>query len=286
MTSPSPKRRKTSPTGSVPGNLSPARKTPTRASFLSPTKASLARSNPRLLPRPTSAGSRDSRPNSRGEAIARAQEARAYILGDLEKAQPVPNVQAEQRESLEDAPQALPGAEAEREAPNKQTVSENGVTTSQKRQEPSVNHRVPEEEADLPLTPKEQGLQELEDTPRRGILYSSPSKRLRRNKTSAKPSPLKPKQLLAISNTDTSLANDGTAEERPQTTERDKKEEQSQVAPPHDPKEEGKRQEKERLLLQLKRLQDEVQLYERTVEKSLSPASDDLLDDVDLEELM
>lgn len=196
----------------------------------------------------------------------------------------MPNVQAEQRESREDAPQALPGAEAEREAPNKQTVSENGVTTPQKRQESSVNHRVPEE-ADLPLTPKEQGLQEPEDTPRRGILYSSPSKRLRHNKTSAKPSPLKPKQLLATSNTDTPLANEGAAEERPQTTEREEKEEQSQVAPPHDPKEEGKRQEKERLLLQLKRLQDEVQLYERTVEKSLSPASNDLLD-VDLEELM
>ena len=285
MASPS-KRRKTSLTGSVPGNLSPARKTPARASFLSPTKASLARFNPGLLPYPTSASSGDSRPNNRGEAIARGQEVRAYILGDPEKAQPVPNVQAEQRESREDAPQALLGAEVEREPPNKQTVSENAVITPQKRQESSVNHRAPEEEADLPLTPKEQGLQEPEDTPRRGILYSSPSKRLRRKKTSAKPSPLKPKQLLVTSNTDTLLADDGAAEERPQITERDEKEEKSQVAPPHDPKEEGKRQEKERLLLQLKRLQDEVQLYERTLEKSLNPASDDLLDDVDLEELM
>ena len=285
MVSPSPKRRKASPTRSVPGNLSPARKKPTRASFLSPTKASLARFNPGLFPRPPSAGSGDSRPNSRGKAIARGQEARAYILGDLEKAQPVPNVQAGQRGPREDAPQVLLGAEVERETSNKQTVPENGVTTPQKRQESPVNHRAPEEEADLPLTPKEQGLQEPEDAPRRGILYSSPSKRPRRNKTSAKPSPLKPKQLLVTSNTDTSLADDGATEERSQTTGRGEKEEQSQVAPPHDLKEGGERQEKERLLLQLKRLRDEVQLYERTVEKSLSPASDDLLD-VDLEELM
>ncbi|MCJ1250947.1 hypothetical protein MMC30_008176 [Trapelia coarctata] len=61
------KRRKLSPTVSVAVNASAPRDrpvtregqqtTPSRASFLSPTKASLARFNPSLLPRPKSAGS-------------------------------------------------------------------------------------------------------------------------------------------------------------------------------------------------------------------------------------
>ncbi|KAH0548109.1 hypothetical protein GP486_008161 [Trichoglossum hirsutum] len=66
MASSPPKRRKTSPTGSIPIDATPRRKEPSladaphtapgRASFLSPTKASLARFNPGLLERPKSAG--------------------------------------------------------------------------------------------------------------------------------------------------------------------------------------------------------------------------------------
>ncbi|OCL08743.1 hypothetical protein AOQ84DRAFT_354346 [Glonium stellatum] len=285
MASPSPKRRKTSPTGSVPGNLSPMRKTPTRASFLSPTKASLARFNPELLPRPTSAGSGDPRPHSRGEAIAHGQEAHAYILGNPEKVQPAPNVQIEQPESREDALQASSGAEVEREASNRQPVSKNGAASLQKGEESTVNPRAQEEEADLPLTPKEQGLRGPEDTPRRGILYSSPSKRLRRNKTSAKPSPLKPKQPSVTAYNDASLA-DGATGERPLAIGRGEKDKQPQAAPPPHPKEKAKKQEKERLLLQMKSLQDEVQLYERVVERSRSVSSDDPPDDIDLDELI
>jgi hypothetical protein len=65
MASSPPKRRKTSPTTSIPVDATPQRKEPSvvdaphtapdRASFLSPTKASLARFNPGLLERPKSA---------------------------------------------------------------------------------------------------------------------------------------------------------------------------------------------------------------------------------------
>jgi hypothetical protein len=69
------KRRKTSPTTAIRidategdaeiVNVEEVRqKTPQRASYMSPTKSSLSRFNPKLLPRPTSAGSGTSRPPS------------------------------------------------------------------------------------------------------------------------------------------------------------------------------------------------------------------------------
>lgn len=72
------KRRKTSPTTSIPIDAPatpsriPVRKdgsktTPRRPSFASPTKASLSRHNPQLLNRPTSSGSGIERPSSRGK---------------------------------------------------------------------------------------------------------------------------------------------------------------------------------------------------------------------------
>jgi len=78
MDSSSPsKRRKTSPTTSVAvdaPSLIPGRNgeatTPSRASFLSPTKASLARFNPGLLPRPRSAGIGAQRPGSQGNGVS------------------------------------------------------------------------------------------------------------------------------------------------------------------------------------------------------------------------
>ncbi|KAI9833156.1 MAG: hypothetical protein M1819_003778 [Sarea resinae] len=71
-----PKRRKTSPTTAVaietttrtPPPPSPRRPTSSHASYLSPTKASLSRFNPGLLPRPRSAGNDVQRPSSRDSA--------------------------------------------------------------------------------------------------------------------------------------------------------------------------------------------------------------------------
>lgn len=75
------KRRKTSPTTSVPVNASntpsripipsqPGSRTPSRRpSFASPTKASLSRHNPQLLNRPSSSGENSGRPGSRGRNL-------------------------------------------------------------------------------------------------------------------------------------------------------------------------------------------------------------------------
>lgn len=74
--SPSKRRKISSPTFAVdapntaglPSALNGQITTPTRASFLSPTKASLARFNPGLLPRPRSAGNEAQRPGSQESA--------------------------------------------------------------------------------------------------------------------------------------------------------------------------------------------------------------------------
>jgi hypothetical protein len=79
------KRRKTSPTTSVPVNApsTPSRIPvlsqgaqilPSRPSYASPTKASLARHNPQLLTRPSSAGPGAERPGSRGNTQDAATE--------------------------------------------------------------------------------------------------------------------------------------------------------------------------------------------------------------------
>jgi hypothetical protein len=85
------KRRKTSPTTSVPVDAPTtpsripvppqdgAKALPGRPSFASPTKASIARHNPQLLKRPSSSGSGTERPESRGKA----DDVFAKVLGEI-----------------------------------------------------------------------------------------------------------------------------------------------------------------------------------------------------------
>ncbi|KAK7556645.1 hypothetical protein IWX49DRAFT_614909 [Phyllosticta citricarpa] len=95
MDPPSPKRRKPSPTG--PGNIvietgdfrprNQLRRTPPRrASYQSPTKASLSRFNPDILARRASISS-DKQPNP-GDPTSRGQRARAFVLGETDQLDP------------------------------------------------------------------------------------------------------------------------------------------------------------------------------------------------------
>jgi hypothetical protein len=82
MDEPARKRRKTSSPAEQPS--SPLKRPPRRPSFASPTKASLARNYPNLLPtRPTAAAS-PSRPSSRGDLLSRGKQARAFVLGETD----------------------------------------------------------------------------------------------------------------------------------------------------------------------------------------------------------
>ncbi|KZM27055.1 hypothetical protein ST47_g1834 [Ascochyta rabiei] len=129
MNEPPHKRRRTSSPSQAPS--SPLRKPPRRPSFASPTKASLARNYPNLLP---------TRTPPRDDIRSRGKQALAFVLGE-DRTPP---------EGTEDAG---------------------------------------EEESELPATPSQGGLEGQEE-PRRGILFSSPSKRPPRAPSVFKRSPL------------------------------------------------------------------------------------------------
>ncbi|KAH8783891.1 hypothetical protein BGZ57DRAFT_757774 [Hyaloscypha finlandica] len=114
------KRRKTSPTTSLPVDApaTPSRipvprqdgaKTmPSRPSFASPTKASLAKHHPQLLNRPSSSGSGSGRPESRGKDL---QNVFSKTLGETQ--------------SSTEAPYVITGEERERFQSNGSSTQEN-----------------------------------------------------------------------------------------------------------------------------------------------------------------
>ncbi|KAF2473378.1 uncharacterized protein BDR25DRAFT_257794 [Lindgomyces ingoldianus] len=187
MDEPLSKRRKTSPLEDIDRSSSPLKQPPRRGitpldadrstsplkkpprrgsfqSFASPTKASLARHNPGLLLRPTSAGST----TSREEIRARGKQRPASLLGE-----------AEGPSQVEEAP---------RSDDQEQTTAASL---------PLEN--VDEEEEDLPATSSAMALS-WQGTPRRGILANSPSKPPPRRKAPVKPSLFKSRALQELQN--------------------------------------------------------------------------------------
>ncbi|KAI9700972.1 MAG: hypothetical protein M1820_006617 [Bogoriella megaspora] len=201
METPSAKRRKT--THDQPNEDNGLRSTPRRASFMSPTKASLARFNPNLLSDLPTNANVASRPASRGGNTSKGAGLRNYVLGEKATAK------EDSRPLQEPAsdPFVTTNEENNDRRRGAKLTAQHGNTNStvapEKRAPLRVSSRTNilpppvEDEADLPATP--QGLEELEyDPPPRGILFSSPSKRGRRTKTlqeKLKSSPLKPVQL-------------------------------------------------------------------------------------------
>lgn len=179
MDEPARKRRKTNSPEERERQSSPLRKPPRRPSFASPTKSSLARNYPNLL-RPTSAGA-GSRPSSRGDIRARGRQARAFVLGETE------TNDSQSQESGENTNSTMPSA---RQYPKNNTPPARKVFRHQ--DVPVSIGAIHDEEPELPATPSQRGLEE-QDGPRRGILFSSPSKRPPRMKDTVKRSPLRPK---------------------------------------------------------------------------------------------
>jgi len=241
MDEPARKRRKTSsPPAERPS--SPLRKPPRRPSFASPTKASLARNYPNLLPsRPTSAGS-PSRPDSRGDILARGKQARAYVLGET-------NVQKDLSQELSQEKEAEDGTAGAQQRP---TSAQNTTPRAQR----TVGHRsaaIPlgaaEDEPELPATPSQRGLEE-EDGPRRGVLFSSPSKRPPRVKGPVKQSPLRPKAPPVQEAFSTQHIENGLEDGDARKTD--------EKRPPPDPELEKRKQEKARLEREVAELEAEV----------------------------
>ena len=106
-----------------------------------------------------------------------------------------------------------------------------------------------EDGGDLPPTSSERGLQE-QDSPRRGVLFSSPSKRPPRAKNIAPRSPLKPKEANLQMNTAVSSSENGLDEAQGAPKAENK--------PLVDPQVEKKKQEKARLKRELEELESQV----------------------------
>jgi hypothetical protein len=136
------------------------------------------------------------------------------------------------------------------------------------RSAPIAKGAVDEEEPELPTTPSQQGLEEA-DSPRRGVLFSSPSKRPPRAKGLVKQSPLRPKAPAVQETSSTQHVEDGpeeiTAPER-----REKR-------PPPDPEMEKRKQEKARLERELAELEAQVSQCTQEIVKEQQRTQDEAL---------
>lgn len=240
MDEPARKRRKTNSPEERERQSSPLRKPPRRPSFASPTKASLARNYPNLL-RPTSAGrSATSRPSSRGDILARGKQARAFVLGETDIQDNLSKDALEETNEIIASPRRQRRSEAQNATPRAQRVA--GQSGALEVQEG--------EEEELPATPSQRGL-EAHDGPRRGVLFSSPSKRPPRMKDHVKKSPLRPKSAAAQDRKDAGQVEDDSAND-----------ENTEVAPqkkqPLDPEIEKRKQDKARLERQIAELEAQV----------------------------
>lgn len=238
MDEPARKRRRTnSPEERA---SSPLRKPPRRPSFASPTKASLARNYPNLL-RPTSAGSPGPRPSSRGDILARGKQARAFVLGETDMQQEL------SQEALGEVESRVVTGKQQNPALD-QNVTPRARKTTGQRGAPILTSALEEEEQDLPTTPSQRGLEE-QDGPRRGVLFSSPSKRPPRIVDPVKQSPLKQKAQVHKDALVNSIGRE------PDNTENQSGLENKQ---PLDPALEKKKHEKARLQRELEELEAQV----------------------------
>jgi hypothetical protein len=253
MDEPARKRRRTS--SPAERASSPLRKPARRPSFASPTKASLARNYPNLLASQQTPTGSPSRPSSRGDILARGKQARAFVLGETD-------VQEELRQETanEDGDWDTRGAA--------QNMTPRARKLAGYRNTPTATDAVEEEEPELPTTPSQQGLEEV-DSPRRGVLFSSPSKRPPRVKGIVKQSPLRPKAPAVQEASSTQYVEDG-----PEETVAPERKEKKQ---PPDPEIEKRKQEKARLERELAELEAQVSKCTEEIVKEQKRTRDEAL---------
>lgn len=237
MDEPARKRRKTSsPPAERPS--SPLKKPPRRPSFASPTKASLSRNYPNLL-RFDPAESPSSRRDSRGDILARGKQARAYVLGETDVQEALSRELAEEQEMNNVT------AGAQRRFGDAYELTPRARRVIDHRSAPIAA----EDEPELPSTPSRRQLGEA-DNPRRGILFSSPSKRPPRMKDPVKKSPLQSKAPPVQEASSTQHVEDG-----PEDVIATAK---SQRREPPDPELEKRKQEKARLEREVAELESQI----------------------------
>ncbi|TID24991.1 hypothetical protein E6O75_ATG04196 [Venturia nashicola] len=316
LSSRGPKRRKTSPSKSVP----PEDNTTPRASFLSPTRASLSRFNPSLLPRPTSAGNAIARrspqtapqtPDTSNAFLTTGQDALNFIMGSIggtmqhvlssTRQQPqnsmIPTVLTgdetdEQMAAIRAANRARKQIERQQEEveDRQRRASERRsmVPIEQARGDSDDAFEAPEMESALPDMDDDSGEDELPDaseqirrqleldsSPPRELLFSSPSRRRRRQPTVRRELAERPAQTAE----DARPPEGDIAETPPGIQTLPEKESQPHSPLQKSPEAIAKEAEKEKLEKELKILQDEVQRHTRHVQR-LDLERDESIDDL------
>ncbi|KAF2111640.1 hypothetical protein BDV96DRAFT_581475 [Lophiotrema nucula] len=261
MEEPASKRRRTSPPEDRDRSTSPLKKPPRRPSYSSPTKASLSRYNPNLLPRLDSPPKRPPSQDERGGFFNRGKAALSYILGRTEEesqSQETPS-QDLTRNDIPDLSSA--GADHTRTDLNSDTV-----TPRARKRGTNRIYEVDDEEEELPATPSTRE-RDKQDTPRRGILWSSPSKRPPRLKEPMQPSALNPK-ALSRKGSASQIQDPLAVENQEQVPNHEQPlDNVEKPRPSFDPELEKKKHEKERLLRQLRVLEDEVDTCVKEVQR-------------------
>ncbi|KAK3077784.1 hypothetical protein LTS18_009321, partial [Coniosporium uncinatum] len=285
MSTPSPKRRKLTPTEFEPTpfvDVDRIRRTPTRPSFMSPTKASLARNNPELLPRPTSSGSIDSRPGhspsrpvSRGSVISRpASRGQPVRLAQPTDNQRPKDTGVATEASLQIDRPETPEAEvaaADMPAELSDDVAEDGRPAAIRASEDSNHVHEPS------LRQKS-----LEDALPRGLLYTTPSKRPPGGMNLDRAIRKSPRNAVSVSE----QQNTAPQINQNESPASDAQQESANVQPPP-PSDEylEKMRERETLYKEMQVLRKEVQQYERHM-SVLKPDGDDRSSDKDLKLLV
>jgi hypothetical protein len=197
--------------------------------------------------------------------IKRGKQARAFIFG----------------EESTDTPEELPRQEEEDQSTTgsqQQTPSKSyNATQRLRRSRPSIRGSDPvedlEEEVDLPATSSTGAM--LQDTPRRGVLFSSPSKRPPRRK----PSPPRSTPQKLEKRTRGSENESPVEEKQAEGGAVQKKE-------PPDPEVVNKQREKERLLREIQELESECAQCVDKIQKFQHKPANERLDPGEGEELM
>ncbi|KAH7345935.1 hypothetical protein BKA66DRAFT_576811 [Pyrenochaeta sp. MPI-SDFR-AT-0127] len=266
MDEPARKRRRTNSPEEHERQSSPLRKPPRRPSFASPTKASLARNYPNLL-RPTSAGE-GPRPISRSEVLASGKQARAFVLGEKDVQERFDQEIGEDSNRTTSRPK--------RYSPTAQNVTPRTRKVVGQRNAPVLVGAADNEEPDLPTTPSQRGL-EKPDGPRRGVLFSSPSKRPPRMKGTVKRSPPRPTASQIQTESLNPTTDNGSNEIQDQRT--------AEETQPPEPEVQKRRQERVRLQREIEELDAQVSRCTEEISKELQRAPGQALRPTERDEL-
>ena len=250
------------------------RTTPVHASFMSPTKASLARFNPELLPHPRLTGEKFQGRN--GRRLSATPRRRLHTPGRLSSPAKslgirpgtdavIPASSLESPEEAEERVQENATEQLEHElqanAPQRSSHLDDATKTA------DGASGIPQEgEPELPLTPTQLGLEPVPEPPR-GLLFSSPSRRVTRRKgQNMISSPLKLRSSPPQTSRKMSLFHEKQVNTRVEDSQRD-------VGLPMDVELIKTRDVYSQLSSQLKYLQDDVAQLETEVLQPLDRSS-------------